>query len=260
MFSSISDSAANIRNTNVFITVSDDGLVLSSAMWSTCTVLTLKLDLIFSGFSGIILWMRPVTERRRYIVTPSLIGWVHTQNDPCLWLFLLFLLSLSLSLLLLLLLLFYYYYYHHYHYHYYYYGYYYYYHYHYHYHYHYYLSLLHFRISDNVIEDGHHIYRKTYYIIFLCKIAQARQWLMLQTKHFMNSPKTLRNLLSSAHDDVIKWKHFLILARVSRCQNVPITIALLRRTISDDPVHKGIYAALDPNRLIWKVNIHISMA
>ena len=31
---------------------------------------------------GIILWIRPVNERRRYIVTSSLIGWAHTQNDP----------------------------------------------------------------------------------------------------------------------------------------------------------------------------------
>ena len=32
---------------------------------------------------GIILCMHPANERRRYIVTSSLIGWVHTQNDPC---------------------------------------------------------------------------------------------------------------------------------------------------------------------------------
>ena len=25
----------------------------------------------------------PANERRRYIVTSSLIGWVQTQNDPC---------------------------------------------------------------------------------------------------------------------------------------------------------------------------------
>ena len=31
---------------------------------------------------GIILWMHPASERRRYIVTSSLIGWVHTQNNP----------------------------------------------------------------------------------------------------------------------------------------------------------------------------------
>ena len=27
--------------------------------------------------------MCPANERWRYSVTPSLIGWVHTQNDPC---------------------------------------------------------------------------------------------------------------------------------------------------------------------------------
>ena len=32
----------------------------------------------------IIFWMRPANERRRYIVTSSLIGWAHAQNDPCL--------------------------------------------------------------------------------------------------------------------------------------------------------------------------------
>ena len=31
----------------------------------------------------IILYMRPANERRCYIVTSSLIGWAHTQNDPC---------------------------------------------------------------------------------------------------------------------------------------------------------------------------------
>ena len=34
-------------------------------------------------FSGIILSMGSANERRRYYVTPSLIGWTHTQNDPC---------------------------------------------------------------------------------------------------------------------------------------------------------------------------------
>ena len=34
--------------------------------------------------AGIILCMRPANERRRYIVTSSLIGWAHTQNDPSL--------------------------------------------------------------------------------------------------------------------------------------------------------------------------------
>ena len=33
--------------------------------------------------AGIILYIRSTNERRRYIVTSRLIGWVHTQNDPC---------------------------------------------------------------------------------------------------------------------------------------------------------------------------------
>ena len=33
--------------------------------------------------AGIILCMHPANERRRYDVTSSLIGWAHTQNDPC---------------------------------------------------------------------------------------------------------------------------------------------------------------------------------
>ena len=32
--------------------------------------------------SGIVLYKRPANERGRYIVTSSLIGWAHTQNDP----------------------------------------------------------------------------------------------------------------------------------------------------------------------------------
>ena len=35
------------------------------------------------GYTVLInLWMRPANERRRYIVTSSLIGWVHSQNYP----------------------------------------------------------------------------------------------------------------------------------------------------------------------------------
>ena len=30
-----------------------------------------------------LLYMRPANERRRYNVTSSLIGWAHTQNYPC---------------------------------------------------------------------------------------------------------------------------------------------------------------------------------
>ena len=33
--------------------------------------------------AGIILCMHPANVRRRYNVTLSLFGWVHSQNDPC---------------------------------------------------------------------------------------------------------------------------------------------------------------------------------
>ena len=32
---------------------------------------------------GIIICMRPANERRRYNVTSPLIGWAHSQNNPC---------------------------------------------------------------------------------------------------------------------------------------------------------------------------------
>ena len=42
------------------------------------------LDLLDLGsWPGIILCMRPVNERRRYSVMPSLIDWAHTQNNAC---------------------------------------------------------------------------------------------------------------------------------------------------------------------------------
>ena len=37
------------------------------------------------AFAEIILWMRPANKRRGYFVTSSLIGWAHSQNDPCIW-------------------------------------------------------------------------------------------------------------------------------------------------------------------------------
>ena len=35
--------------------------------------------------SGLISGLRPANERRRYKVTPSLIGWAQTQNQPCIY-------------------------------------------------------------------------------------------------------------------------------------------------------------------------------
>ena len=37
----------------------------------------------YRTWAVIILCVHPANERWRYIVTSSLIGWVHTQNDPC---------------------------------------------------------------------------------------------------------------------------------------------------------------------------------
>ena len=39
--------------------------------------------LVLALYRGIILGVGLANERRRYIVTSSLIGWAHTQNGPC---------------------------------------------------------------------------------------------------------------------------------------------------------------------------------
>ena len=41
----------------------------------------MSYDIVLSD-SGIILCMHPANKRWRYSVTPSLIGWAHTQTDP----------------------------------------------------------------------------------------------------------------------------------------------------------------------------------
>ena len=50
------------------------GASLESSLWVNITPF---------DKSGIILWMCLDNERRRWIVTSTLIGWAHTQNDPC---------------------------------------------------------------------------------------------------------------------------------------------------------------------------------
>ena len=45
--------------------------------------LSLKWICLTATQSGSILYMRPANGRRRYNVTSPLIGWAHTQNDPC---------------------------------------------------------------------------------------------------------------------------------------------------------------------------------
>ena len=46
-------------------------------------VLHADIDKMVHAYPGIILGMGSANERRRYIVTSSLIGWAHTYNDPC---------------------------------------------------------------------------------------------------------------------------------------------------------------------------------
>ena len=38
--------------------------------------------MLVKGATGIILDMDSANKRRRYVVTPPLTGWTHTQNDP----------------------------------------------------------------------------------------------------------------------------------------------------------------------------------
>ena len=47
----------------------------SCSLWRHCNAMMLN--------QGSFLYMHSANERRRYIVTSSLIGWAHTQNDPC---------------------------------------------------------------------------------------------------------------------------------------------------------------------------------
>ena len=50
-----------------------------STQLSTCIISHVR----FNVQPGIILCMCPANDRRRYSVTPSLIGWAYTQNDSC---------------------------------------------------------------------------------------------------------------------------------------------------------------------------------
>ena len=61
----------------------------SWSLWRQCNGKVksqLCLWLLFTMlYSGIIMPMRPTNERLCYIVMSSLIGWAHTQIDPCEW-------------------------------------------------------------------------------------------------------------------------------------------------------------------------------
>ena len=62
------------------------------AFWGTaanvmiCNKITKKINghkLFILCYTGLIQGLRPANERRRYKVTPSLIGWMQTWNQPC---------------------------------------------------------------------------------------------------------------------------------------------------------------------------------
>ena len=58
---------------------------VTSSQWvciSKGFILQYRFHVVIMG-TGIILCMRPANERWHYNVTSSVIGWVHTQNDPC---------------------------------------------------------------------------------------------------------------------------------------------------------------------------------
>ena len=55
-----------------------------NARWHVFMYPTFKMIFILI-YSGTLLFMRPANKRQRYNATSSLIGWAHTQNDPCLF-------------------------------------------------------------------------------------------------------------------------------------------------------------------------------
>ena len=74
-------------NHNGFITTTlplSEGITTSYAHWvcRSLSLLTNQYGSITTLAPWIILCMRPANERWRYTVTPSLIGWAHTQIDP----------------------------------------------------------------------------------------------------------------------------------------------------------------------------------
>ena len=57
------------------------GISIVKIRWSfDCLIFIMEISI---PVIGIILYMHPANERRSYNVTSSLIGWVHTWNDPC---------------------------------------------------------------------------------------------------------------------------------------------------------------------------------
>ena len=62
--------------------VSVDGFIPLGARASTGIAITMFTSHIFTR---LLLGLRPANERRRYKVTPCLIGWAQTNNQPCIY-------------------------------------------------------------------------------------------------------------------------------------------------------------------------------
>ena len=63
-------------------TITKQRLLPCIEQWRSLVYWLLSIYLV-KPFSGILLCMRSANKRWRYIVTLSLIGWAHTQNNPC---------------------------------------------------------------------------------------------------------------------------------------------------------------------------------
>ena len=73
----------NFKMASIFCTFSEILTYFASYSLGLLFAIHISCCIFFSYsiFSGISLYMRPANERRRYIVTSSVIGWAHTEND-----------------------------------------------------------------------------------------------------------------------------------------------------------------------------------
>ena len=58
-------------------------MLIFVSIWQGFNPITRRGIFYTTLLTGIISYMRPASERRRYIVTSTLIGWAHVQNDYC---------------------------------------------------------------------------------------------------------------------------------------------------------------------------------
>ena len=77
----------NTNDVTLWVNSSQHGCCSWLGARTSTTIMMMKTGEHMSGLpkstAGMILGMGSANERRCYIVTPSLIGWAHTQNGPC---------------------------------------------------------------------------------------------------------------------------------------------------------------------------------